>query len=34
MLARVLGAAQAYDADLIVETTGDCPLIDPASSTP
>ncbi len=29
MLARVLGAAQAYEADLIVETTGDCPLIDP-----
>ena len=29
VLARVLGAAQAYDADLIVETTGDCPLIDP-----
>ncbi len=31
--ARVLGAAQAYDADLIVELTGDCPLIDPRSST-
>lgn len=30
VLARVLGAAQAYQADLIVETTGDCPLIDPA----
>lgn len=29
VLARVLGAAQAYQADLIVETTGDCPLIDP-----
>ncbi len=29
VLARVLGAAQAHDADLIVETTGDCPLIDP-----
>src|SRR5262249_10453488 len=29
VLARVLGAAQAYDAELIVETTGDCPLIDP-----
>jgi spore coat polysaccharide biosynthesis protein SpsF len=29
VLARVLGAAQAYEADLIVETTGDCPLIDP-----
>jgi spore coat polysaccharide biosynthesis protein SpsF len=31
VLARVLGAAQAYDAELIVETTGDCPLIDPAT---
>jgi spore coat polysaccharide biosynthesis protein SpsF len=31
VLARVLGAAQAFDADLIVETTGDCPLIDPAT---
>jgi spore coat polysaccharide biosynthesis protein SpsF len=31
VLARVLGAAEAYDADLIVETTGDCPLIDPAT---
>jgi spore coat polysaccharide biosynthesis protein SpsF len=30
VLARVLGAAQAHDAELIVETTGDCPLIDPA----
>lgn len=30
VLARVLGAARAYQADLIVETTGDCPLIDPA----
>jgi spore coat polysaccharide biosynthesis protein SpsF len=30
VLARVLGAARAYDAELIVETTGDCPLIDPA----
>ena len=30
VLARVLGAAQALGADLIVETTGDCPLIDPA----
>src|SRR5215217_4103667 len=29
VLARVLGAAQAHQADLIVETTGDCPLIDP-----
>lgn len=30
VLARVLGAARAKAADLIVETTGDCPLIDPA----
>ncbi|HUF09855.1 MAG TPA: glycosyltransferase family protein [Rhodothermales bacterium] len=29
VLGRVLGAAKAYEADLIVETTGDCPLIDP-----
>jgi spore coat polysaccharide biosynthesis protein SpsF len=29
VLSRVLGAAQAYDAELIVELTGDCPLIDP-----
>jgi spore coat polysaccharide biosynthesis protein SpsF len=30
VLARVLGAARKFGADLIVETTGDCPLIDPA----
>lgn len=30
VLARVLGAAEAYGIDVIVETTGDCPLIDPA----
>jgi spore coat polysaccharide biosynthesis protein SpsF len=30
VLARVLGAARAYEADVIVETTGDCPLHDPA----
>jgi len=29
VLSRVLGAAQHYQADVIVETTGDCPLIDP-----
>ncbi len=30
VLARVLGAAHAYQAEVIVETTGDCPLHDPA----
>jgi spore coat polysaccharide biosynthesis protein SpsF len=30
VLGRVLGAARAARADLIVETTGDCPLMDPA----
>lgn len=30
VLSRVLGAAQALRADVIVEITGDCPLIDPA----
>lgn len=30
VLARVLGAARAYQAAVIVETTGDCPLLDPA----
>jgi spore coat polysaccharide biosynthesis protein SpsF len=29
VLARVLGAARTYHADIIVEITGDCPLIDP-----
>jgi spore coat polysaccharide biosynthesis protein SpsF len=28
VLARVLGAARAFNADVIVETTGDCPLHD------
>ena len=30
VLMRVLDAARAFDAEVIVETTGDCPLIDPA----
>ncbi len=30
VLGRVLGAAHAHGAELIVETSGDCPLIDPA----
>jgi spore coat polysaccharide biosynthesis protein SpsF len=30
VLARVLGAARAFEADVIVETTGDCPLHDAA----
>jgi spore coat polysaccharide biosynthesis protein SpsF len=30
VLARVLDAALASEADLIVETTGDCPMIDPS----
>lgn len=30
VLSRVLGAARTYDADLIVELTADCPLMDPA----
>jgi spore coat polysaccharide biosynthesis protein SpsF len=29
VLGRVLGAAQAHGSELIVETTADCPLIDP-----
>ncbi|HEV3142174.1 MAG TPA: glycosyltransferase family protein [Vicinamibacterales bacterium] len=29
VLERVLGAAHRYSVDLIVEITGDCPLIDP-----
>lgn len=29
VLGRVLGAARAYGVDVIIETTGDCPLIDP-----
>lgn len=28
VLSRVLGAARAHDADIIVEFTGDCPLVD------
>ena len=30
VLGRVLGAAQAFSIDVIVEVTGDCPLIDPS----
>jgi len=30
VLLRVLNAAKTYKADIIVETTGDCPLNDPA----
>ena len=30
VLERVLHAAQAHDVDIIVELTGDCPLLDPA----
>lgn len=30
VLSRVLQAARKYSADLIVELTGDCPLVDPA----
>jgi spore coat polysaccharide biosynthesis protein SpsF len=30
VLARVLGAAHAHAAEVIVEATGDCPLVDPA----
>lgn len=29
VLSRVLGAAKEHKADIIVELTGDCPLIDP-----
>jgi spore coat polysaccharide biosynthesis protein SpsF len=29
VLSRVLGAARKYQADIIVEITGDCPLVDP-----
>ena len=29
VLARVLGAAKSQHADIIVEITGDCPLVDP-----
>lgn len=33
VLARVLGAAKSVNADLIVEITGDCPLVDPGIIT-
>jgi len=29
VMGRVLGAARAFDADVICEVTGDCPIIDP-----
>lgn len=29
VMSRVIGAAQSFGGDLIVEITGDCPLIDP-----
>lgn len=29
VMSRVLGAAESVDADVIVEITGDCPVIDP-----
>lgn len=29
VMARVMGAADSLDADVIVEITGDCPIIDP-----
>ncbi len=32
VLGRVVGAAQQYAVDVIVETTADCPLIDPQES--
>ena len=28
-MGRVIGAAKSINADVIVEITGDCPLIDP-----
>jgi spore coat polysaccharide biosynthesis protein SpsF len=31
VLARVLEAARKYGAELVVQTTGDCPLIDPVT---
>jgi spore coat polysaccharide biosynthesis protein SpsF len=33
VLGRVLGAVQSVDGDVIVELTGDCPLIDPDVAT-
>ncbi len=29
VMARVIGATESVDADIIVEITGDCPIIDP-----
>jgi glutamate-1-semialdehyde 2,1-aminomutase len=30
VISRYMGAARAFDADIIIRTTGDCPLIDPS----
>lgn len=32
VLSRVLGAARSVEADVVVEITGDCPLVDPEIS--
>lgn len=29
VMARVIGAAESADADVVIEITGDCPIIDP-----
>ena len=29
VMSRVIGAAESVDADIVVEITGDCPIIDP-----
>lgn len=30
VMSRVIGAAESVDADVVVEITGDCPIIDPS----